>query len=141
MKKLAMYVCVLCLFGTQLVAQQKHGKKEYHALYQLNSDDDKTIRGTLRNIRNALEDPRLKGRLTIELVAHSGGIVVYRKDHPYEALLKELQAKGVILEGCENTLREKNISKEELFPFIKYTPSGNGELIIKQQEGWAYVHP
>ncbi|RFS23250.1 hypothetical protein DVR12_09525 [Chitinophaga silvatica] len=139
LKKFAL-LSICCLIFSLPYAMSQH-KAKYKAVYQLNSDDDKTIRNTLRNIKNALEDPRLKGKVKIELVAHGGGVTAYKKDHPYETLLKELQDKGVILVECENTLRERNIAKEELFPFIQYTPSGNGELIIKQKEGWAYVHP
>lgn len=116
-------------------------KEMYRAVYQLNSDDDKVIKGTLRNIMNALDDPRLKGKLQVELVAHSGGVAVFKKDHPYEAQLKALQERGVILAECENTMRERKISRDELFDFISYVPSGNGEIIILQQQGWAVVHP
>lgn len=35
--------------------------KHYKALYVLNSGDDKKISGTLRNIKNASEDPPFKG--------------------------------------------------------------------------------
>ncbi|WP_143308345.1 DsrE family protein [Chitinophaga vietnamensis] len=139
MKKTLLLCCLLAAIGIHSASSQQPTK--YRAVYQLNSDDDKVIRATLRNIKNALEDPRLQKQLTIELVAHSGGVTVFRKDHPYESLLQDLKARGVILVECENTLRERNIQKDELFPFINYTPSGNGELIIKQQEGWAYVHP
>ena len=139
MKKAILLLCLFSLLSVKYAMSQR--KTKYKAVYQLNSDDDKTIRGTLRNIKNALEDPRLKGNVTIELVAHSGGVTAFKKDHPYESLLQDLQSRGVILVECENTMREKNISKEELFPFIRYTPSGNGELIIKQTEGWSYVHP
>jgi intracellular sulfur oxidation DsrE/DsrF family protein len=139
MKRLVVYLSFLCLLGSHAAMSQQ--KKKFKAIYQLNSDDDKVIRGTLRNIKNALEDPRLQNKITIELVAHGGGVTVFKKDQPYEELLKGLQDKGVLLVECENTLKERNIKKEELFPFISYTPSGNGELIIKQQEGWSYIHP
>ncbi|MCW3462251.1 DsrE family protein [Chitinophaga nivalis] len=139
MKKTLLLLCCCCILAAhQAISQQK---TKYKAVYQLNSDDDKIIRGTLRNIKNALEDPRLQQKITIELVAHGGGVTVFKKDHPYEELLQDLKARGVILVECENTLKERNIKKEELFPFISYTPSGNGELIIRQQEGWSYVHP
>ncbi|HJW16675.1 MAG TPA: DsrE family protein [Flavisolibacter sp.] len=115
--------------------------KSYKALYVLNQSDDKKIRGTIRNINNALEDPRLKGKLQIELVAFGDGVELYKKTNHYDTLLTVLQGKGVLLVQCENTLRERKISKEELWPFISYTPSGNGEIIIRQQEGWAVVHP
>ncbi len=113
----------------------------YNAIYQLDSDDPKLIQQTLRNISNALEDPRLKGKITVELVAFSSGTTLYRKDQPYEAQLTALKAKGVILAQCLNTLRERKISKDELLPLIAYVPSGNGELIIRQAQGWSLVHP
>lgn len=116
-------------------------KDSYKVIYQLNSDDDKVIKGTLRNIMNSLDDPRLKGKLEVELVAHSGGVAVFMKSNPYEAQLKALQDRGVILAECENTMRERKIERSQLFDFISYVPSGNGELIIRQQQGWAVIHP
>ncbi|WP_020604910.1 DsrE family protein [Spirosoma spitsbergense] len=116
-------------------------KAHYQVVYQLNTDDDGKIKGTLRNIQNALDDPRLKGKLEVELVVHGAGVAVYRTDKPYEELVKGLQSRGVILAMCENTMRERKIDKKELFPFVSYVPSGNGELILRQQEGWAIMHP
>jgi intracellular sulfur oxidation DsrE/DsrF family protein len=115
--------------------------KHYDALYILNSNDDKKIKGFLRNINNALEDPRLKGKLHVELIAFGDGVAVYMKSNSYEQALKDLQAKGVLLAECSNTLKERKIDKNTLFPFISYVPSGNGEIIIRQYEGWATVHP
>ncbi|HVI48497.1 MAG TPA: DsrE family protein [Chitinophaga sp.] len=139
MKKTLLLLGLTIVLGANTARSQQQTK--YRAIYQLNSDDDKTIRATLRNIKNALDDPRMQNSITIELVAHGGGVTVFKKDQPYESLLLELKSKGLLLVECENTLKERKISKEELFPFINYTPSGNGELIIKQQEGWSYVHP
>ncbi|AMR30384.1 hypothetical protein A0256_02595 [Mucilaginibacter sp. PAMC 26640] len=115
--------------------------KSYKAVYILNSADDKKITGTLRNIGNVLDDPRLKGKVTIELVVFGDGVAVYMKSGAYEETLKKLQARGVILAECSNTVRERKIDKNDLFPFISYVPSGNGEIIIRQAEGWASVHP
>lgn len=154
-KKNILYGMVFCLctmtltFNTQ--AQQTrqaaafHGatavKKSYKAVFQLNSGEDKVIRATLRNMNNALHDPRLEGKLTLELVAHSGGIAVFLKKNAYGPMLQKLAEQGVILAACENTLRERQINKSELLPFVSYVPSGNGELIIRQQQGWAIIHP
>ena len=115
--------------------------KHYDALYILNSADEKKIKGTLRNMDNALEDPRLKGKLHIELIVFGDGVAVYMKSGIFEQSLKDLQAKGVVLAQCSNTVRERKIDKNDLFPFISYVPSGNGEIIIRQYEGWAVVHP
>ncbi len=116
-------------------------KKHYDALYYLNSNDEKKIRATLRNINNALDDPRLKGKIHIELVAFGDGVAVFMKDGPFGQLLQDLQTKGVVLAQCMNTLRERKIDTSELFPFISFVPSGNGEIILRQYVGWAVVHP
>jgi intracellular sulfur oxidation DsrE/DsrF family protein len=113
----------------------------YDALYVLNSSDDKKIRGTLRNMDNALEDPRLKGKLHMELIVFGDGVAVYMKSGAYEELLKKLLAKGVIIAECSNTIRERKIDKKDLFDFVSYVPSGNGEIILRHYEGWAVVHP
>ena len=113
----------------------------YDALYVINSGDEKKIRSTLRNIANALDDPRLKGKLHVELVAFGDGVAVFMKSGIFEQPLKDLQDKGVILAQCSNTVRERKIDKNDLFPFISYVPSGNGEIILRHYEGWAVVHP
>jgi len=116
-------------------------QKKYHAIYQLDSNDPKVIEKALRNLSNALNDPRLSGRLEAELIAFSGGTEAYLKGSKYEADLKALVEKGVIVAQCNNTLREKKISRDQLFDFIAVVPSGNGELILRQAEGWAVIKP
>ncbi|MDB5030817.1 DsrE family protein [Mucilaginibacter sp.] len=116
-------------------------KDHYKALYFIDEADPAKIKMTLRNIDNALEDPRLKGKLEVELVAFAGGYTMFLKENPYEASLLALQKKGVILAECSNTVRERNIDKATLFSFIGYVPSGNGEIIIRGNDGWTIVHP
>ncbi|HEX8531799.1 MAG TPA: DsrE family protein [Cytophagales bacterium] len=119
----------------------KADKPFYYAIYQLDSADPKLIAQTLSNMRNAMQDTRLKGKLRLELIAFSDGVAVYQKDHPYEKELLALRENGVILAQCNNTLQERKIAKETLFPFVAIVPSGNGELIIRQAQGWSLVHP
>lgn len=117
-------------------------KTRYRAVYQLNTADTATMHHALAHIQNALNDPRLKGKLDIELVVYSGAVALYRKDKPYFAKeVESLQKQGVILAMCENTMRIRKISRDELFPFISYVPTANGELIIRQQDGWAIIRP
>ena len=116
-------------------------KTHYRAIYQLDNEEEGKIKGTLRNIQNALNDPRLTGKLELELVVHGAGVAAFKKDSGYEELVKKLQDQGVLLAMCENTMRERKIGKDELFPFLSFVPSGNGELIIRGQEGWTIIHP
>jgi intracellular sulfur oxidation DsrE/DsrF family protein len=113
----------------------------YDALYVLNSGDDEKIKGILRFMNNVLEDRRLKGKLHIELIAFSSGVKIYMKNGPYEKQLKDLYDKGVTLAECNNTMLMMKIGRDELFPFVVYVPSGNGEIILRHYDGWAIVHP
>lgn len=134
-------------FGVPAKAQQQSAQftgaeatlKVYKALYVLNNDDDKKISGILKSMKNALDDPRLKGKLELELVVFGDGVKLFQKSGIYEERLKELSAQGVILAQCENTLRQRKISKDSLFPFIAFVPTANGEIIIRQHQGWAVV--
>jgi len=119
----------------------KASQKIYHAIYQLDKNDPKVIEKAIRNINNALNDPRLTGKIQIELIAFSGGTDAFMKGGKYEADLKALVEKGVIVAQCNNTLHERKISRDQLYDFIAIVPSGNGELIIRQAEGWAVIKP
>ena len=151
MKQIKFVLVVTTLFFATIGYSQKksndnfHGAvatlKSYKALYVINQSDEKKIKALFRNINNALEDPRLKGKLQIELIAFGEGVEIFRKTNHYDTLLTSLKSKGVLLAQCENTMKEKKISKDELWSFISYVPSGNGEIIIRQSQGWAIVHP
>lgn len=116
-------------------------KKTYHAIYQLDNNDPKIIEKAIRNMNNALNDPRLTGKIEIELIAFGGGTEAYMKGSKYEEDLKLLVQKGVIVSQCNNTLKERKINRDQLYDFIAIVPSGNGELIIRQAEGWSVIKP
>ena len=113
----------------------------YKVVYFIDESIEKKMKGILININNALDYPRLTGKLEIELVAFGEGVEIYKKTSHYDTALIKLQSRGVILAECSNTMRRLNISKDELWPFISYVPSGNGEIIIRQSAGWAVIHP
>jgi intracellular sulfur oxidation DsrE/DsrF family protein len=115
--------------------------KTYHAIYQLDNADPKIIEKAIININNALADERLKGKLQIELIAFAGGTDAYMKDSKFGDELKSLVEKGVIVAQCNNTLILRKISRDQIYDFIGVVPSGNGELILRQSEGWAIVKP
>jgi intracellular sulfur oxidation DsrE/DsrF family protein len=116
-------------------------KNIYKAIYQMDQSSPAIIKKTIRNINNLLEDSRLHGKIQVELVAYSGGTDAYLKNGNFEKDLKDLIAKGVVVTQCLNTLSERKIDKNELFDFLSYVPSGNGEIVIKATEGWIVIKP
>ncbi|BDQ12090.1 hypothetical protein GCM10027036_34540 [Flavihumibacter cheonanensis] len=155
MKQLSILALSLVLLTTAITAQTTSKalernaaftgatttKKMYHAIYQLDVNDPKIIEKAIRNINNALTDPRLAGKIEIELIAFGGGTDAYMKGSKYEEDLKALIEKGVIVSQCNNTLKERKINRDQLYNFIAIVPSGNGELIIRQAEGWSVIKP
>jgi len=147
MKKLIQSIIILAgiLVIKPVMAQNLEGatatQGHYKAVYFLDDSITDKIQHTLKNIDNALEDERLKGKLEIELVAFGLGYTLYDKTKPYEQQLLALQKKGVILVVCNNTVKARHIDRASLFPFIGYVPSGNGEIIIRGADGWVVVHP
>lgn len=154
----SLIICVLSLFLLRI--QSVHGQssanrlkensqysgakaaeKLYKVIYQLDSNEPKIIEKTIRNINNALSDPRLKGKLKVELIAFSGGTDAYLKSGPYEQAIKTLVQNGVLVAQCANSLKERGISRDKLFDFVAIVPSGNGELIIRQADGWTIIKP
>ena len=113
----------------------------YRAIYQMDSASPEIIKKTIRNINNLLKDPRLKGKVQVELVAFSGGTEAYRKGSEYEEAIRDLIVQGVTVAQCLNTLDERNISKSELYDFLAFVPTGNGELLIRATEGWIIIKP
>ncbi|TKB96765.1 DsrE family protein [Pedobacter cryophilus] len=144
---LSAVMVLFCFFRLALAQQQEipftgaiPKLQQYKAIYVLNSDDNQKIMGVLGNIKNAINDPRLKGKLAVELIVFGAGVKLYDKAGPFESVLKSLKARGVILAECENTLVKRHIDKKTLYPFISYVPSATGEIIIRSSEGWAVVH-
>lgn len=96
---------------------------------------------TLNNIKNLIADLG-EENLQIELVANSEGINMFLKEAAqFETLLGELWNKNVIFAACANAMRGLGITKDDLFEFVTVVPSGVGELVKRQSEGFSYIKP
>lgn len=47
--------------------------------------------------------------------------------------------KGVVLAACENAMKRNGISSGDLLPGVTTVRSALAELVLKQEQGWAYV--
>lgn len=143
--KAGVFALAVCTAVAAAPAAEFHGaqpqREHYHVIFQVDSDSPALFKKTLNNVRNVFEDPRLKGRVEVELLANSAGYKIYERGNGLEAQLQELAGRGAILAQCGNTLREMKVDAGTLYPFIHVVPSAMGELVIRQGEGWAYIHP
>lgn len=110
---------------------------QHKVVIQLTSEDSlvhKSLMKQLNNILTAAPDTK------IEVVCHGPGInmLVIDKTIVHDRI-QQLKSKGVVFMACENTLRERNISKEKIIPEAGFVPSALVEIITKQEEGWSYI--
>jgi hypothetical protein len=63
---------------TKLIQAQSQ-PDAYQAIFQLDVNDPKIIEKAFRSINNVIKDPRLEGKIRIELIAFADGTEVYMK--------------------------------------------------------------
>jgi uncharacterized protein len=89
-------------------------------------------------------EPILKELSTarIEVVSHGEGISLLTKKHAkHSDAIKILMKKEVKFVACENTLKKKSLSKDNLIEGTSSVPSGAVEVFQKQAEGYGYFKP
>ncbi len=101
-------------------------------------DSDRQEHG-LDNMENILKEAP---DTLLEVVCHGEGISLLTKKHAGKPdLVQSLMKKGVRFVACENTLRKKSLTKEDLLEGTATVPSGAIEVIKKQSEGYSYFRP
>ena len=110
----------------------------HKVVVQLNTSDTLVWHGALKNISNL--QTALGPTTQIELVAHGSGIgLLIASKTTQQAKIAELAAMGVKFVACENTIRERKIDKATILPQSGFVPSGVSEVVLKQEDGWAYL--
>jgi intracellular sulfur oxidation DsrE/DsrF family protein len=112
--------------------------KKYRAVLHLTEIEKANL--ALNNVRNLLADLG-EDQVDAELVTNSEGVKALLKTGPYGEKVNELAEKGVRFILCSKSLRAMRMKKEEFFDHAEVVPSGTGELVKKQTEGWVYVRP
>ena len=110
----------------------------YQVIFHLDESDEYRFNLILNNLTNLLAEIK---ELEIELVANAQGIKLLLKDNIHQERLVQLQDRGVMLVACNKTLQSLQLKPEDLLEGVKVVPSGVGELVRKQSEGWIYIRP
>lgn len=105
--------CTLLVTATAQSAEARH-----RVVFEFVSEGQEQMEAVLSNVENTLE--ALGPNTEIELVAHSPGL--------------GLLGKHVQFAACENTLRRKKVSYNQLFTGVRAVPSGVAEVVRKQMQ-------
>ena len=133
MRKLILTTIIGLFISVSAIAQKTH-----KVVLQINTGDTTVWHGAMRNIANM--QISLGNNTQIEVVAHGSGIgLLIASKTTQQAKIAELAAMGVKFVACENTIRERKIDKATILPQSAFVPSGVSEIVLKQEEGWAYL--
>jgi intracellular sulfur oxidation DsrE/DsrF family protein len=116
--------------------QQAHLK----VVFQVSDNDSGKWNLTLNNAFNAQREFGAD-KIDIEIVAYGPGINMLKFDSSVSGRIMEALQKGIRIEACQNTMRGMKLTPKDMLPNIGYVPSGVGEIIMKEQEGYAYIRP
>lgn len=121
------------------VSAQTTKTAAHQVVMEMINDDPKAWESALNNIEN-LSEAFGTGTVTVELVAHGGGLkMLEKKNNLLTQRMRELNGKGTKFSACENTMKRKNVKKAELFDFAETVDSGVAEVVRKQEAGWSYL--
>jgi intracellular sulfur oxidation DsrE/DsrF family protein len=125
-------------FSTTAMAQNPSATASHKVVIQLNSADTAAWGGAIGNIKNLSKI--WPDQLQIEVVVHGRALdfLVASKSHLVNDV-EQLSKKGIIFSACENTMGKYGITKQMLIPLVFTVPSGVGEVILKQEQGWSYL--
>lgn len=140
---------IILLFVTTLGFSQKSEKKSKaektvvtvqeprKIVMQLTSADTTAHKMLMKQLKNILSvAPDTK----IEVVCHGPGLNMLVSEKTIVAKqMKEAAEKGVDFAACRFSMKERNVSEEQLFEQARIVEAGIIEIVDKQNAGWAYI--
>ena len=137
MKKLVLSLLVLIAAIVGNAQNNKHSNKVHKIVFQLASDDSLVHKGLMKQLNNVLTAaPNAK----IEVVCHGPGIyMLIQEKTTVQDKIQEMKKRGIVFAACENTLKDRNISKDKVIAEAVIVPSALIEIITKQEQGWSYI--
>ena len=110
---------------------------QHKIVFQLTSADTTVHKMLVRQLGNVLGAAH---NSMVEVVCHGPGIAMLTtKQTIVQPKIIELKGKGIQFVVCENTLRERKVTKEEIIPEAGFVKAGIIEIVKKQEEGWSDI--
>ncbi len=134
------FVTVVCA-----VIGHSQTPKTYKVVFDVSEGGDVYFERVIQKIANLSRDTRLAGHLDIKIVAHSEGIdfMVKEKNQQQSENIPVLAkaGSGITLQACNNSIVGHKLKQADLFSGVQVIESGVGEIVLLQQQGYAYFKP
>ena len=128
---------LLLVLFTAFASGQVVSTAEHKILFQLTDGEPEVHKKFIRQLNNVLTAaPNAK----IEVVTHGMGVdLLLNNNNALENDLQKLVDKGVVFVVCENTMKQRDLKKEQFLPLAGFVPAAIIELVMKQEAGWIYI--
>jgi intracellular sulfur oxidation DsrE/DsrF family protein len=131
-----LFVLMFSLFSIGTFAQKRQDK--HKIVFQFTNANDTIQQKAFTNQLNNLTAHWPKAKY--EVVVYNMGLeYLMLTKSKHIAAIKALHAKGVRFVVCENTMKSRKITKEQLMPEVEFVPAGIAEVVEKQEKGWSYI--
>ena len=130
----------LCLLSLAALGQQPSAvidQKEHLIVMQFSNGDSLQQMGIVTQLGNIREAwPNAK----IEVVCHSSGLdMLTTAKSKVGKQVANFSTQGITFAACNNTMKRRNVKKEDLLPSSVVVPSAMLEIVTKQEQKWSYL--
>jgi len=144
MKKLVIAMAVVIGMAAPVFAEGQHHRVAFH----VDQNDPAVMNLTLNNVQNVSKYYASVGdTVEIEVVAYGPGLHMLRNDTSPVAdriAAISLELESVTFAACGNTHRKMEAQSGNdvaLVAEAEMVPSGVVQLVMLQEQGWAYIRP
>lgn len=139
-----LFLFVALLMTTNVLSAQSSKKgqtkkqKVHKIVFQMVSKDTADHNALVRQLYNI---QKLASGSKLEVVCHGPGMNFIHKEKSLVLnKLKDLyNTHKVDFVGCEFTMQQKNIKREQLMDECHTVPGGILEIVERQEKGWTYI--
>jgi intracellular sulfur oxidation DsrE/DsrF family protein len=151
-------VLLLSLFMLTGMAGVAIAAGKQKVVYHVNYYGEKAQAGALRNVQNHINATGAEN-LDLKVILHGNGVsmLMYpdavgtgenkmkegNATEQMQATIAGLKSQGIEFKVCANTLKGRNVAKNDLYDFSEddIVPSGVAQLAIFQGQGYSYIKP
>ncbi|NWG31853.1 MAG: DsrE family protein [Rhodocyclaceae bacterium] len=105
------------------------------------SDDNLATWNQALNVVKNVQAEYGKDKVEVELVVFGNGVGLLKFDSQLANRIDETLASGAKVLMCQNTMKARKLSEDDMHAGIGYVKAGVVELIEKQRQGWAVIKP
>ena len=110
----------------------------HRLVLQLSSNDSLVWKALMNNLKNLQEGWGFNAEVVV--VTHGLGIDLLRVDKTtQQEKITYFTKLGIRFMACENTMRDRNVSKDQMVKEASFAKMGIGEVVRLQEAGWSYL--